>query len=59
VVVITTRTGSGRVIRTAGHVKAGFVAGDNLSPQKARILLQLALTITNDVEKIQRLFELY
>ena len=59
VVVVTTRTGSGRVIRTARHVQHGFVAGDNLSPQKARILLQLALTTTKDVEQIQHLFELY
>jgi L-asparaginase type II len=59
VIVVTTRTGSGRVIRTAGHVQAGFVAGDNLSPQKARILLQLALTVTKDVEQIQQLFERY
>ena len=59
VVVVTTRTGSGRVIRTARHVQDGFVAGDNLSPQKARILLQLALTTTKDVEQIQQLFELY
>ena len=59
VVVVTTRTGSGRVIRTARHVKDGFIAGDNLSPQKARILLQLALTTTKDVERIQQMFELY
>ncbi len=59
VVVVTTRTGSGRVIRTARHVEDGFIAGDNLSPQKARILLQLALTTTQDVEQIQQMFELY
>jgi L-asparaginase len=59
VVVVTTRTGSGRVIRTAQHVREGFVAGDNLSPQKARILLQLALTTTKDVEQIQQMFERY
>src|SRR5262245_43523036 len=58
-VVVTTRTGSGRVIRTARHVKDGFIAGDNLSPQKARILLQLALAATKDVERIQQMFELY
>jgi len=59
IVVVTSRTGSGRVIRTARHVEDRFVAGDNLSPQKARILLQLALTITKDVEQIQQMFELY
>jgi L-asparaginase len=59
VVVVTTRTGSGRVIRTARHQVDGFIAGDNLSPQKARILLQLALTTTKDVEQIQHMFEVY
>ncbi len=59
VVVVTTRTGSGRVIRTARHQADGFIAGDNLSPQKARILLQLALTTTKDVEQIQHMFEAY
>ena len=59
IVVVTSRTGSGRVIRTARHVEDEFVAGDNLSPQKARILLQLALTTTKDVEQIQQMFELY
>jgi L-asparaginase/Glu-tRNA(Gln) amidotransferase subunit D len=59
IVVVTSRTGSGRVIRTARHVEDEFVAGDNLSPQKARILLQLALTATKDVEQIQQMFELY
>ena len=59
IVVVTSRTGSGRVIRTARHVEDEFVAADNLSPQKARILLQLALTATKDVERIQQMFELY
>ncbi len=59
VVVVTTRTGSGRVIRTARYAEDGFIAGDNLSPQKARILLQLALTVTKDAEQIQQMFELY
>jgi len=59
VVVVTTRTGAGRVIRTARHLEDGFIAGDNLSPQKARILLQLALTVTQDIEQIQQMFEFY
>lgn len=36
-----------------------FVAGDNLSPQKARILLALALTSTQDSSVIQRYFDTY
>ncbi len=59
IVVSSTRAGSGRVIRTSRHREAGWVAADNLSPHKARILLQLALTKTNDPEEIQRMFDTY
>ncbi len=59
IVVSSTRAGSGRVIRTSRHREAGWVAADNLSPHKARILLQLALTKTNDPEEIQRMFDAY
>ncbi|HDN2513349.1 MULTISPECIES: L-asparaginase 2 [Providencia] len=37
----------------------GFVASERLNPQKARVLLQLALTETKDPQKIQMLFEKY
>lgn len=37
----------------------GFVASERLNPQKARVLLQLALTETKDPQKIQALFEKY
>lgn len=37
----------------------GFVASERLNPQKARVLLQLALTETKDPQKIQVLFEKY
>lgn len=59
IVVSSTRAGSGRVIRTSRHREAGWVAADNLSPHKARILLQLALTKTNDPEEIQHMFDTY
>ena len=59
IVLSSTRAGSGRVIRTSRHREAGWVAADNLSPHKARILLQLALTKTNDPEEIQRMFDAY
>jgi L-asparaginase type II len=36
-----------------------FVAGDNLNPQKARILLMLALTRTQDNKEIQWMFNEY
>jgi L-asparaginase len=37
----------------------GFVASLGLNPQKARVLLRLALTKTTDVKVIQRYFEQY
>lgn len=39
--------------------KYGFVAGQFLNPQKARVLLQLALTKTKDPAKIQEYFDKY
>ena len=32
---------------------------DNLNPQKARLLLALALTVTNDPAEIERIFLTY
>jgi len=58
VVVRSARVGSGIIARNgeADDDKYGFIASDNLNPQKARILLMLALTKTNDVKQIQRMF---
>ena len=39
--------------------RKGFVAGDNLQPWKARILLALALSKTTDADEIQRMFDTY
>ncbi|MGL4734942.1 MAG: L-asparaginase 2, partial [Enterovibrio sp.] len=39
--------------------KYGFVAAGTLNPQKARILLMLALTQTKDAQQIQRYFNTY
>lgn len=38
---------------------AGFIEADSLNPQKARLLLQLALTKTKDLKEIQRMFYQY
>ena len=35
----------------------GFVAAMDLNPQKARVLLRMALTLSTDVKVIQRAFE--
>lgn len=59
VVVQSTRAGSGRVAYSEGLRNRGFVSADNLTPQKARILLMLALTRTTDADEIQRMFEVY
>ena len=37
----------------------GFVAAMDLNPQKARVLLRMALTLSTDVAVIQRAFEDY
>jgi L-asparaginase len=59
VVVRSARTGAGRVIRDDNWQEPGFVAADNLSPQKARILLQLALSKTTKSDEIQQMFDEY
>ncbi len=55
-IVITNRGGEGRAQVISGD---SFVEGDNLPPQKARILLMLALTKTRDLGEIQRIFNEY
>lgn len=60
-VVRASRTGAGPVVRN-GEVRDddyGFVAAGTLSPQKARILLMLALTRTSDAGALQKLFDTY
>lgn len=63
-VVISTRVPNGRVLPVYGFEgggktlqQAGAIFADNLSPQKARILLMLALQTTNKAKDIQKLFD--
>ncbi len=58
-VVISSRAGSGRTFGSSKIVNAGFITADNLTPQKARILLSLALTKTGDSAEIKRIFATY
>ncbi len=59
-VVQSSRSGSGRVIDDKVTLReAGFVAADSLTPQKARILLMLALTVSSDIGEIRRIFDTY
>jgi len=59
IMCLCSRVASGRVVRSPGLAKRGFVAGDNLQPWKARALLALALTKTTNADEIQRMFDTY
>ena len=58
-VVRSARVGEGRVIRDDNWQEPGMIAADTLNPQKAALLLSLALTRTKDVDDIQRMFDEY
>ena len=59
VIVRSNRTGNGRVIPRKEYDAEHMVPADNLNPQKARILLMLALTRTRDLAEIRRMFRDY
>ena len=59
VIVRSSRVGNGRVIGRAEYDELGMVPADTLNPQKARILLMLALTKTSDPTEIKRMFDQY
>ena len=59
VVVRSSRTGNGRVTPTTEYDAMDIIAGDTLNPQKARVLLILALTRTRDLAEIRRMFAEY
>ena len=61
IVVRSSRTGTGITARNgeANDDELDFVVADNLSPQKARILLMLGLTKTHDTKALQRMFMMY
>jgi L-asparaginase len=70
-IVTTTRTGGGRIAPRDGSVtgsdasggserrRAFTVAGEDLLPVKARVLLSLALTRTTERDELQRIFSEY
>ncbi|RKD26072.1 asparaginase [Caminicella sporogenes DSM 14501] len=64
IVVIVSRCPMGRVLDSYGYEgggktlrNLGVILGGSLNGQKARIKLMLALSITNDKDKIQEIFE--
>jgi L-asparaginase len=60
VVVRSSRVPSGiTTVGTDEWTKAGILESGSLNPQKARILLQLALSKTTNREEIRRIFEQY
>jgi L-asparaginase len=61
VIVRSSRVGNGILARNgeANDDELDFVVSDTLNPQKARILLMLALTKTSDTKEIQRMFYMY
>lgn len=59
-VIAASRTGSGRVIEGSRMIESGVVAGDNLLPHKARILLMLAVASgKTDRDELKRIFAQY
>lgn len=58
-VVQSSRAGSGRTFKSTKLQQCGFLVADNLNPQKARILLSLALSVTRDPAEIERIFQTY
>jgi L-asparaginase len=59
VVVQCSRAASGRVAPRRRLRETGIVAGEDFSPQKARILLMLMLSTTRDIGAIQAAFATY
>jgi L-asparaginase len=59
VIVRSNRTGNGRVVALESYDASGMIPADTLNPQKARILLMLALTKTQDLDEIRRIFQEY
>lgn len=56
IVVQASRGGAGRTFDSRRAKGQGFIPADNLNPQKARLLLALALTRTRDVAEIAEIF---
>lgn len=58
-VVVSSRVVAGCVTVSDSDEKLGFISAEDLNPQKARVLLMLALTKTSDPKKIQEYFLKY
>ncbi len=58
-VVLASRSTAGRVVMTPRKEEQGFIVSDNLLPQKARILLMMALTVSNERDWLMQAFREY
>mgnify|MGYP002401182503 CR=1 FL=1 len=56
-VIQSARTGAGLVVDSARHRSLGIIAGGDLNPQKARILLSLCLARGDSRDEIERIFQ--
>lgn len=59
IVVQSSRVNNGLIIANEADSKLGFIGSLDLNPQKARVLLMLALTKRNNPKEIQEIFERY
>ena len=59
IIVVQCSRASGRVAPRRRLSNSGIVAGEDFSPQKARILLMLMLAATSDIAEIQQAFQTY
>ena len=55
-VVVSSRSTAGRTVITPRSTKLGFIIADNLHPQKARVLLTLGLTVTDNYDILQQMY---
>lgn len=58
-VVQSSRINTGIITTSQEDSELGFIGARDLTPQKARVLLMLALTQTNNPKEIAKIFELY
>ncbi|MGX2972345.1 asparaginase [Helicobacter sp. T3_23-1059] len=56
-IVVSSRINRGSIALKDSDKNAGFIDSNGLNPQKARVLLALALIYTNDINKIQECFD--
>lgn len=58
-VVDSSRVNNGIILPSEADVALGFIGSGDLNPQKARVLLMLALTKTQDKDEIREMFARY